>query len=229
MMTLTVHKQNKYYAFTLAEILISLTILGILAVIVIPSLFQNTQEIHNKILLKNTISEFSSAHSRLVTTNGGSLQGLYGTYENSHQYLTALSQHITLTRICQAGLAETGTPSPHETELSKCIPRKTYKNLNPTKTTIPLNPWNDNDFAAAVLPSGAVIFFMQTGSSGALAWVDVNGAKPPNRGGYDLFEFGVDYRNSLYFYNNACDRTSNIYTAYEGLRCTEYVLKNQAY
>lgn len=223
------YKHNRYSGFTLAEILISLTVLGVLSALTVPALFQNIHDEQNKIILKKSISDFSNAHLQLRNANGGSLVGLYSSYHYSHQYLTALSEYLNIIRICQAGLSNSGSPSPHEIEMSKCMPRVTYKNLNPNITSSTMYPpWNDNDYATAVLSNGAVIFYMQDSSNGGSVFIDVNGSKPPNRGGYDLFVFTVYYNGMLGLPDGPCDRTSDV-TGYRGTACTGYVLRNKDY
>lgn len=63
-------------AFTLAETLITLAIIGVVAAITIPSLMQSTQDAELKTAWKNFYSEMNNATTQLVGDNGGSLKGL---------------------------------------------------------------------------------------------------------------------------------------------------------
>lgn len=58
-------------SFTLAEILITLGIIGIVAVMIIPTLIQNVQDMQLKTAAKNAYSKASNAISMMKANNGG--------------------------------------------------------------------------------------------------------------------------------------------------------------
>jgi prepilin-type N-terminal cleavage/methylation domain-containing protein len=62
--------------FTLAEVLITLTIIGIIASLTIPSLINNVQDNQLKTLWKKNYAEISDAMQILSMNQGGSLKGI---------------------------------------------------------------------------------------------------------------------------------------------------------
>ncbi|MFA6989692.1 MAG: type II secretion system protein, partial [Candidatus Gastranaerophilaceae bacterium] len=65
--------------FTLAEVLITLAIIGVVAAMSIPGLINSTNKMENVVALKKAFSTLSSAYHMLATDNGditGALQGV---------------------------------------------------------------------------------------------------------------------------------------------------------
>ena len=69
-------KNNIKEGFTLAEVLLTLVIVGIVAALVIPSIIQTTQNAQYKTAWKDSFSMLSQAHKRLLIDIGGSTKGL---------------------------------------------------------------------------------------------------------------------------------------------------------
>lgn len=65
------------FGFTLAEILISLVIVGVIAVLVLPTLISKIQEIQFKEQAKEAYSKASQAVQHMKNDNGGSLSDYY--------------------------------------------------------------------------------------------------------------------------------------------------------
>ena len=63
--------------FTLAEILLTLTIIGIIASYTIPALIENVQGYTFKVSWKKTFSNLSVITNKLMLDNGGTLEGLF--------------------------------------------------------------------------------------------------------------------------------------------------------
>lgn len=63
-------------AFTLAEVLITLAIIGVVAAMVIPSLINNIKNAQLVTALKKNYSTLSQATQMIVADNGGSIKGL---------------------------------------------------------------------------------------------------------------------------------------------------------
>ena len=60
----------KRKAFTLAEVLITLVIIGVIAAITIPSLINKTNEQETVVAVKKAYSILSQAYQRIVAENG---------------------------------------------------------------------------------------------------------------------------------------------------------------
>lgn len=57
-------------AFTLAEVLITLTVVGVIAAITVPGLMQNTEEMEYKTAIKKTVATLNSALKQSQALNG---------------------------------------------------------------------------------------------------------------------------------------------------------------
>lgn len=167
-------------AFTLAEVLITLLVIGVVASLVIPALLQNTQDQEFKTAWKKAYSEIAQATQYLLMDNGNNLVGLCSDDDHNclrNKYLL----YLTSIKQCNTGAS-----------LGNCW-SATQKYLDGTK-------YVPNDFAGAILMNGtAVRFYMnnqncdftiETGTGlpiCAKIIVDVNGLKKPNTYGKDMF------------------------------------------
>lgn len=100
-------------AFTLAEVLIVLGIIGLIADMTIPTLVQKTQEKITVIKLKKTYSTLSAAY-KLATIENGTIDewGLGAGYGNSNPQgndtlLNTFAKYMKFTRICKAEIGST--------------------------------------------------------------------------------------------------------------------------
>lgn len=66
------HKQG----FTISEVLITITIIGIVASISIPALMNYTQDLEFKLAWKKTFSAFANATEKIMNDNGGDITGI---------------------------------------------------------------------------------------------------------------------------------------------------------
>lgn len=76
-------KTRQYTAFTLAEVLITLGIIGIVAQMTIPALMNNVNDLHYKTAYKNTYSILSQAIVSLANDNNGTIKGLCADSDNT--------------------------------------------------------------------------------------------------------------------------------------------------
>jgi len=79
--------------FTLAEILITLTVIGVVAALTIPNLLQNTNQAELKAAWKKTFADVSQAVTLLVNDNGGTLAGAY---TDANAFANALSNKLMI-------------------------------------------------------------------------------------------------------------------------------------
>lgn len=71
--------KNKSFGFTLAEVLITLGIIGVVAAITIPTLMQNIQDKQFRGAAKNAFSKAAQAVNKMKADNDGTLRGYYDT------------------------------------------------------------------------------------------------------------------------------------------------------
>ena len=183
---------TKSAAFTLAEVLIVLGIIGIVAQMTIPTLMQSVKEQSTIGSLKKTYSTFSSAYTSALQENGPITQWDIGTGAGSAdpagsiKLLNYFAPYLKIIQKCDTG---TG-----------CFSDDTVRYLNGTG-------WmNFNTYpgaAKAILADGSTIWLYTYGScnydltsstglkSCGCLMLDTNGMKKPNQEGMDIFVFEV--------------------------------------
>lgn len=197
-------------AFTIAEVLITIGIIGIVAAITIPTLMQNTSDAQLKTAWKKSFAALSNATNLMKTENGGGMTGLFTSGTSS--MLSEYSNKLNVSKTCLTN-----------SETEKCIASRYYKALKGTGSggTDALN------IPGIILNDGTSIVFYQSGTQAlncdrALStvpplsqtcgnlYVDVNGLKPPNVLGRDLFLIFVTHTGAYPAGANAVNFTANI-------------------
>jgi prepilin-type N-terminal cleavage/methylation domain-containing protein len=243
---------RKKAAFTLAEVLITLGIIGVVAAMAIPTI---AHKLRNKVLksqFKNTYALATQAIKRMQADMGVTGVGSYCTYYNSG--------YVNTTE-CQDAFQKVFNTSPVQSNnyYSKAITRKNISVFHskdilaaPTSTscTMPL-------FRQYALANGAYIGYTIS-CGGFWIGIDINGAAKPNRLGYDVFLYYIsptddklegsiplnisdkdleDYKNKLdasnssskeYYYNSygvPCSYTST--QTLNGIGCAYYAIRNK--
>lgn len=207
-------------AFTLAEVLITLLIIGVVASIVVPSLINDTQKQEYVVALQKNYAELSQATKLLIMENGGDLSfGIFG-HGVSSADLNEFANKLSVSKRCY------GT--------SGCWHDGPIKWLSGTDSGY--NP--NGGYNIAVLNNGSTVSFADYGASCTTSRgtgpldssvcgymiVDINGTKGPNTFGRDeymfwmtktgLYPFGIHYATSF----------TNCTTAY-GDGCAAKILK----
>ena len=167
-------------AFTLAEILIALSVVGVVAVLTLPSVIQKQQEKITVNRLKTAYSIISQAFARTISENGTpDTWGMGGMYDaNSHIIMgNAFVPYLKLIKNCIGQSAE-----------------YTRQNCNAVNYT-------NRSHSSVVLNNGISITFRNLYSNCSnnsyypemcgVIIVDINGMKNPNSNGTDIFLFWV--------------------------------------
>jgi len=177
--------------FTLAEILITLTVIGVVAALTIPTLLQNTNQAELKTALKRVFSDLNQATMLITNDNGGTLSGAF---QNESDFRNKYSEKMNYIKRCTASVNE------------GCIGSSYYPGLDGTGTG-GTDAFNVNGL---ILNNGAIVILKSysdaelyncnhsiSGSSGVFNeicgtfYIDVNGLKRPNTVGKDLFVFSI--------------------------------------
>lgn len=178
------NKIPKLIAFTLAEVIIVLGIIGIIAQLTLPGLITDISKYQRKVAFKETYTILSQAATQLYQENNGSLLGLYKT--NSNDVKNSFLPYVKITRDCPYAQAM-GT--------GRCM-LATFKYLNGTT-----NPYNETASTSGfILKNGiSVVFdsdpsyvddciFGGTPNVCAYVYIDVNGVEKPNIIGDDIYD-----------------------------------------
>lgn len=172
--------------FTLAEVILTLTIVGIIAALSIPPLLQTTQDAQFATAMKKAYSDFASASSLIKSDNAGTLVNVFSSHNSLMQVFCTKMSCI---KQCLAG---------QDLGICSYSSDTSWKNLGGNKGW-----YNPDSYARAILNGGASIFFENMSSKcdqgdykkngkNALCsklHIDLNGFKGPNVAGRDIFEF----------------------------------------
>lgn len=168
-------------AFTLAETLITLSIIGVVAAITIPTLQQSYTEQATVNKVKKFYSTMSYAYQKAVSEYGDvDTWGITGNTQNDaliiYDYL--VKDNFKIMKDC--GFDNDGG----------CIYDGNYKFLNGTNTGNYANDatWN---YYKVLLNDGSTIWFRGDKNALINAFIDTNGPQKPNQRGIDTFSFVV--------------------------------------
>jgi prepilin-type N-terminal cleavage/methylation domain-containing protein len=211
--------QNK--GFTLAEVLITLLIIGVVASLVIPAIIQDSQNAELKTALRSFYSSISNATNLIMLDNGGTVKGQF---TNSYVMRDLYADKMSITKKCSE--ADTSGNCWHM-NVEGVIKMLNGQNF----------PYYDVDIHPGInLTNGVFLSFnivnpncdsqysgLTAPVSCALVRVDVNGFKGPNTIGKDIFDFhvlatSVSPRGGLYDDNHNCEGL--------GATCAGYILSN---
>jgi prepilin-type N-terminal cleavage/methylation domain-containing protein len=171
-------------AFTLAEVLITLLIIGVIASMVIPGLIADTQQTEYKTAWKKAYADLSQATKRIMTDNAGNVRGIF---PSSSSIRDSFAGYLNTVKSCNPA-----------TSLGNCWGNSASKMSN--GTILQDNSWWNGN-SGLVLNNGTFILFdfrdqncQITGWGKALGkgncaqiYVDVNGSKEPNTIGKDVY------------------------------------------
>ena len=190
----------KKNAFTLAEVLITLAIIGIVAALTIPTLVQNYQT-----RAWNTASQVFQRKlgEALKVMN---VQGTLAGYTTTEAFVDELSKHIKITRICENDdittcFADTVTWGDEEVDMSKIKKAKHFGQNNWNTNTVAVQFANGVNGVMAYNPSctqnqfsNDVITVGENGiGTNCLAILyDVDGFKNPNTADKDIDNLNVN-------------------------------------
>ncbi|MBP3925049.1 type II secretion system protein [bacterium] len=210
---------NSKAAFTLAEVLITLGIIGVVAAMTLPSLIQKHQERVTVNKVKKFYSVMSQAQLLAIKDHGyldewDVPDGT--TKESAEKFMSYLKPYLKIARDCgtSAGCLE--------------YSQTTVKYLNGTPRN--LNYDTNNKYYKLILNDGTYMWLRtvtgaycanpESKESCATVWIDVNGKNPPNTIGRDIFNFGINKNNVRPTGNNGDCRLNGA-----GWSCAEYVLQ----
>ena len=214
---------NRKAAFTLAEVLITLGIIGIVAALTLPSLIQNYTEKATVAKVKKNYAIISQAYQMALNEEGAvDTWGLesYGGAGDETNILIHLKKYLNLSKYCGVeplGCWQTPTYSMDGTVLANLDHHRTVSKavlsdgtVIATSIGVHSSPWDDTSIWATYT-------------------IDVNGAKKPNMHGKDVFNFYFTKSRVLpygtqvaYPFDRYCAKNSS-----ESIGCTAWVLYNE--
>lgn len=183
--------RNNNLGFTLAEVLITLGIIGVVAAMTIPTLMNQTNQLESITALKKSNSVLSSALKLTSMDNGGVLSN---SFTNAEDFKNQLSQNLKVLKDC------------NNPGIGTCWPKSTKYLNNGMDLVLAWATFLGGD-PSIILADGSSLHFDYTdgdplcksnwsGESSVsdvclVVMVDVNGLKAPNVMGKDTFRFFV--------------------------------------
>ena len=178
----------KRYAFTLAEILITLSILGIVAAITIPNVIKNYKRKVTVTKVKKMYANLSSAYELYLLNNNNEAEIFYDTKEDSTRaYEKIIKPYFSIKK--DAGTGATGR--------NRVLGTQYYY----TDEKSGRYDWASDGLSYAVeLKDGSVLWtkgyvskekYLEGTSTKLLIGYDINGKEKPNAYGKDTFFFFV--------------------------------------
>jgi len=172
-------------AFTLAEVLITLAIIGIIAAITIPSTIANHQKRTLETQFAKAYRTLSAAVQMAISENGGLVgwewKTSYSSDDSDNFFKTNFADYLNIVKFCSA----------KDAQKAECFPDLTYKHLNGSDYSN-FKTWGSPKM---IFADGSIALFIMGVNNGSFNYpsitflVDVNGFKKPNMVGRDLFQF----------------------------------------
>ena len=209
-------------AFTLAEVLITLTIIGVIAALTIPNLMSKWEDQHTVSAVKEAYSILNNAIKMAVAENGPVEDWTWPdtttdslTEQNANYIIDVLKPYLKFSQICYSANGCMGAD---------------YKNFYGDSGW---GYWADLwVYGKAILKNGMAMSINRTGYGSAMTktyWqilVDINGKKGPNRYGYDVFLF-LYTSNKLIGHNWGSDYCKfGKQRNFAGATCSYWILKH---
>ena len=216
--------------FTLAEVLITLGIIAVVAAMTLPTLLNNSQNRQLEAGLKKNYSVIQQALDMYQADNGYRLKS----HDNigNDMLKKAIMPYLSVLKDCGYGLEPSACVQSDQSGAS--VHPNPYRNYSNSRVV-------DNskfDDGQLILTDGSMLFFENVGADLLLIHVDVNGyGKNPNRWGFDLFTFQImddgkllpGGANGTHFFDQPkyCDPKS--LEANNGIICTYKALTDKDY
>lgn len=175
-------------AFSLAEVLVTIGLIGIVAAMTLPSVINNAR---NKALEANFKQAYSLIY-QAVLSMGNDDPTLWQTYcasgagkpsssYNSYAFLETFSQQFQTVGLYKKRTRDLQALGYKQSQFYLASPGKTYFNFD------------SHDNGAFIAKNGMIVFISGCWWSNALDFVvDTNGHKGPNKFGWDVFYFQID-------------------------------------
>ena len=217
--------KSTYFGFTLAEVLLTLTVIGIIASLTIPTLMQSTQETELKASFKKEYANIVAATHRILQDNAGSLIDVFqdpvGSLDENDEMRDKYLSYMNYIRKCDHGAPNPDTCWHNANQ---------WKNLDNTLVAV-----NYISSSRAILTDGTFLVFKALNPNctdnhgfGAVScgyiYIDVNGFKLPNTFGRDIYFVHINKNGILPKGTQGDNSWNDCGTGTDGTGCAVRVL-----
>ena len=200
--------------FTLAEVLITLGVIGVVAAITMPTLIQKHKEQVTINKVKKFYSTISQAYESYVDEYGyPDTMDTFNTQEEATTYFaTKIKSYLKILKDC--GYDE------------GCFINDNYKRASGLNTVNFITDANKR-YMAVLNDGSAVAFFVDETGKGGVFYYDVNGIQPPNQFGRDIFQISFDSSHKLLPGEHTEDNTEVLTNCLDkGFTCAHWLIAN---
>lgn len=178
---------QRFVAFTLAEVLITLGVVGVVAALVIPPLMNVAQDAIYASGFKKNYSILAQALTSICNDNNGVVPIYRMGWENG--ITRVFLQYLNYSKKCNDGIIAIGETSENPTPIGVCWhPLNTIKQLDGTVlSTGAFQSFNGSSDDGGVILADGSLWLIDGAGGKIMILMDVNGFKPPNQMGRDIF------------------------------------------
>lgn len=176
-------KIKKNRGFTLAEVLITLAIIGVVAALTIPTVIKNYKNTQTVVQLKKTYSELKRVHEQILFENGG----------NDPYFDIETYDATTIGKYCDENWVPKLKIAKKCTSATACGYKSDAPYVLVSTTNSPAG-FSIGEYDCGYVLGDGTVFNLRYGDSNIV--VDLNGLKEPNKLGRDVFLFSLTKVNS---------------------------------
>ena len=161
---------NKKFAFTLSEVLVTMSIIGVISALTVPTLIDSYQRKAYSVQLRKVVNDISNAVDMLITEEGKTKFSATTEYANLDTFIT---RRLKTIKTCS------------KDETNQCFASENYGTINGGESKAFTCKGN-----SYVLAGSSAICLTKDGTAVKIN-IDINGNEGPNIGGRDMFEFYI--------------------------------------
>ena len=198
-------KKNKK-AFTLAEIIITMGIVGVIAALTVPDLLSDYQNKAMAVKIRKSINEVESAIDQYVTAEGKTSfaqtkvltggQTLDAFVKENFKVVKSCGDATTCKKDCTDGdeaCAKEVETCKKNIAAAGCFANESYFSINNTGSA-----FNCVGSSYVLADSSAICLdFRNTSTPYIVVFLDTNGSEPPNISGRDMFRFVIKNNGTI--------------------------------
>ena len=216
-------KIKKIFAFSLAEVLVAMTIIGIVAALTVPTVFSNHQKRAYLVSIEKTYTDINQVMSLFIVTElVKDISRSYLTVKKSDPEEADLensagrffTKYFNVAQVCG-------------TTLTPCF-ADSYGNIDGNKTSA----LDCSGYSVSLKNGTALCLEPPTSTGGNFTpgqlFIDTNGNKDPNIGGRDMFRLEIFNDGTITStYDNTTDYTTTCKSSVDGDECLQSIIKNK--
>ncbi len=204
---------NKKFAFTLSEVLVTMSIIGVISALTVPTLVNSYQKKAQAVQLRKVVSDISNAVDMAITEEGKTKFSATKYFDNSDLFVT---EKLKTIKTCEK--------NDDNDETGECFASEAYRSID--GTTSKSFSCGGNSYVLANSAAVCLKYYKPGLIPYVSVNVDVNGKEGPNVGGRDMYGFYITQEGEI---SVKPDGTEGTYTTNDctkdpvGLACYQII------